>query len=141
MSGDGVGIFNAEKPVDSTLLEGITAPVPFPAWASDDDLRVYSDAIEAGGWRGPLNRYRAQNLDSEQLGSIEHAGLSQPAAFIGGEFDPVRSFVPGVDIFDYAAAACLDFRGTTVIPGAGHWVQQEAPAETNAALGAFLDSL
>ena len=27
------------------------------------------------------------------------------------------------------------------IPGIGHWVQQEAPAETNAALAAFVDSL
>ena len=34
--------------------------------------------------------------------------------------------------------ACADFRGTTLIPGAGHWVQQEAPVETAAALLGFL---
>ena len=31
-----------------------------------------------------------------------------------------------------------DFRGTIVVEGAGHWVQQEKPDETNAALLQFL---
>jgi pimeloyl-ACP methyl ester carboxylesterase len=34
-----------------------------------------------------------------------------------------------------------DFRGATVIDGAGHWVQQERPAEANRALLAFLSSV
>jgi pimeloyl-ACP methyl ester carboxylesterase len=34
-----------------------------------------------------------------------------------------------------------DFRGVTLIPTAGHWVQQEKPEETNAALLAFLAGL
>jgi pimeloyl-ACP methyl ester carboxylesterase len=34
-----------------------------------------------------------------------------------------------------------DFRGMTSVEGAGHWVQQENPAETNAALLAFLAAL
>ena len=34
-----------------------------------------------------------------------------------------------------------DFRGATVVDGAGHWVQQERPAETNAALLSFLASV
>ena len=39
------------------------------------------------------------------------------------------------------AEALPDFRGTTVVEGAGHWVQQEKPAETNAALLSFLASV
>ena len=34
-----------------------------------------------------------------------------------------------------------DHRGTTVVDGAGHWVQQEAPEEVNAALLTFLAGL
>ena len=34
--------------------------------------------------------------------------------------------------------ALLDHRGDVVVPGAGHWVQQEAPDEVNAALIGFL---
>jgi pimeloyl-ACP methyl ester carboxylesterase len=33
------------------------------------------------------------------------------------------------------------YRGSTVVTGAGHWVQQENPAEFNAALLGFLSSL
>jgi pimeloyl-ACP methyl ester carboxylesterase len=36
------------------------------------------------------------------------------------------------------AAALPDFRGGTMVDGAGHWVQQENAAEVNAALLAFL---
>ena len=39
------------------------------------------------------------------------------------------------------AAALPDYRGTTVVEGAAHWVQQEKPAETNAALLSFLASV
>jgi pimeloyl-ACP methyl ester carboxylesterase len=33
------------------------------------------------------------------------------------------------------------FRGATIIPGAGHWTQQERPAEFNDALLGFLRGL
>ena len=49
--------------------------------------------------------------------------------------------VPGVDLYAEAGADCSEFRGTTLIPGAGHWVHQEAIAATNAAIDAFVDSL
>ena len=141
ISGDGAGLFLQDKPMDATMLQGLVDPQPFPAWMSDEDLRMYTEAIEAGGWTGPLNRYRAQALDSADLGSLPDPMLTQPATFIGGELDAVRSFIPGVDIFDFAGAACTDFRGATVVPGVGHWVQQEAPAAVNAALQLFVESL
>jgi pimeloyl-ACP methyl ester carboxylesterase len=34
-----------------------------------------------------------------------------------------------------------NFRGHTLIPGSGHWTQQETPAAFNAALLGFLDTL
>ena len=38
-----------------------------------------------------------------------------------------------------ATRATSDFRGATLIEGAGHWVQQEQPATTAAAILAFLE--
>ena len=49
--------------------------------------------------------------------------------------------VPGGDLFADAGMACTDFRGTTIVEGAGHWVQQEAPDAVNAALDVFLATL
>ena len=53
--------------------------------------------------------------------------------------DAVRK--PGIDVYANAGAACEDFRGTTLIERAGHWVQQEAADETNRALERFLDGV
>jgi pimeloyl-ACP methyl ester carboxylesterase len=141
ISGNGAGLFLQPKAANATFLEGLVDPDPFPSWLTSEELAMCIDALEAGGWHGPLNRYRAQGFDSAEIGPMPDPILTQPATFIGGEHDAVRNFVPGVDIFDFAPASCADFRGTTIVPGVGHWVQQEAPAATNTALQAFVESL
>ena len=132
-----------EKPHGSVMLDGLVDPDPFPAWCSPEDLQVYADGIDRNGWHGLINRYRAQALDGEQLGGVTDPGphLVQPATFIGGEFDPVRGFAAGFDIFEMAGEFLADYRGTTIVDGAGHWVQQEAPEAVNAALQTFVDGL
>lgn len=131
------GAFLSKGP-QSTFLEGLPDPQPFPSWMSEADLDVFAEAFEKSGFRGPLNRYRAQNFDFEESADLAGKPMVQPACFIAGERDPVRNFVPGMDMFANAGAHCTDFRGTTLIPDVGHWVQQEAPAETNRALEAFV---
>lgn len=130
-----------EKPADAGLLDGMVDPKPFPAWMSEADLNVYVEAFRAGGFRGPLNRYRAQEIDFDDLADFAGKPVTQPAYFIGGERDAVRRFIPGLDLYADPGAACSDFRGSTIIPRAGHWVQQEAPEATNAALEAFVAHL
>jgi pimeloyl-ACP methyl ester carboxylesterase len=142
LSGDAPeGAWLEPKPRSAGLLDGLDDPDPFPAWMSEADMDVYVAAFEQGGFRGPVNRYRAQPIDFEELAELRGRTISQPACFIGGEKDAVRRFVTGVDLYADAGAACDDFRGTTLIPGVGHWVQQEAPAATNAALERFLAGL
>lgn len=142
ISGDAPeGAFNAGKTADSGLLDGLVDPDPVPAWLSNDDLKVSADALDKGGYHGPFHRYRALDLDHQELVDYRGKTLDLPTCFIGGERDPVRAMVPGVDAFKAAGMACTDFRGVTIVPGAGHWVQQEKPAETNAALETFLNGL
>lgn len=129
------------KPEGATFLEGMPLPDRIPDWLGQDELEAAKAAFAAGGWRGPLNRYRAQDLDFEERAPVKGRPIPQPACFIGGALDPVRLFVPGVDLYALAGAHCADYRGTTIIDGAGHWVQQEAPAATNAALEAFVAGL
>jgi pimeloyl-ACP methyl ester carboxylesterase len=49
--------------------------------------------------------------------------------------------MPGVNLVDLMDKWYTDLRGKVLIPGAGHWVQQESPKETNAALLSFLGAL
>ena len=67
--------------------------------------------------------------------------MHQPSCFIAGEKDLVRFFVPGRDAFADIDQNCTDFRLSRLIPGAGHWVQQEAPEAVNDALLEFLAGL
>ena len=142
ISGDApTGTWLIEKPRHSPLLEGMVDPDPFPEWLTTADIKTYSDAFENGGFRGPLNRYRAQRIDVEDLVEIRGRTIQQPTCFIGGEKDAARHFMPGYDLYTNPGRACDDFRGSTIIGDVGHWVQQEAPAETNSALEVFLGSL
>jgi len=135
------GAWFNRKPVGAKLLDGMVDPKPYPAWMSTADLDVYAKAFRDGGFRGPLNRYRAQRLDPADLADIRGRPVIQPSCFIAGERDIVRELIPGIDLFADPGANCTDFRGSFIIPRAGHWVQQEAPAETNAALEQFLSGL
>ena len=128
------------KPPDAKFLDGMIDPDPFPNWLSEDGLEILVAAFKGSGFRGPLNRYRAQNIDFQELKALPPM-IAQPAFFVAGERDPVRNMIAGVDLYQAAGVACADFRGCVLVPGAGHWIQQEAPRETNDALGAFLGGL
>jgi epoxide hydrolase A/B len=129
------------KPPEAKLLDGLIDPQPFPGWMSEADLGVYVDAFLAGGFRGPLNRYRAQTIDFADLAELSGRSIAQPSAFIAGERDPVRAFIPGADLYAAPGIGCTDFRGSTIISDIGHWVQQEAQNKTNEALEAFVRGL
>ncbi len=129
------------KPPGSGLLDGLPDPAELPDWLTEEDLAYFASQFEASGFRGPLNRYRAQNLDWSELPQMSEARISQPSCFIAGTRDGVRYMVPGMDLFAAPGAFCTDFRGATLIEGEGHWVQQEAPAAVNAALLDFLGGL
>ncbi len=130
-----------QKAPTSGLLDGMVDPSPFPDWLSDADLEVYVDSFETGGFQGPINRYRAMDLDHDDLVELRDRLIEVPACFVGGERDPIRNYINGMDLYADTGAGFADFRGSTLIPGAGHWVQQEAPNATNEALVRFLDSL
>lgn len=130
--------FLEQKPASAGLLDGMVDPQPFPQWLSPEDLQVFFDAFAASGMRGPINRYRAQDIDFEEMAAFAGAPVKQPSFFLGGERDPVRAFIPGADLYADPGMACTDLRGSVVLSGVGHWVQQEAPAESNEALEVFL---
>jgi pimeloyl-ACP methyl ester carboxylesterase len=115
------------------------APEHLPQWISEHDVDVYANAFANGGFFGPLSYYRNLDANWERGKNLAVSTISMPAGFLTGSLDPVRSMMPGGA--EAMALALPDFRGTTVIEGAGHWVQQERPKETNAALLDFLRSL
>lgn len=123
------------------LLDGLPDPRPFPAWLPSDELAYYAKSFRNGGFRGPLNRYRAQDLDVVQMRPFADRKIEQPSVYIGGERDPARYLVPGFDRYIDPIPRCIDPRGVHVLEGIGHWIQQEAPEQVNAIILNFLASL
>jgi pimeloyl-ACP methyl ester carboxylesterase len=109
-------------------------PPRVPAWLTEDDLQVYVDAFERTGFSGGLNWYRNIDRNWELTEPFAEARVTQPALFITGELDPVRSFMPAEAMRGWVT----DLRTEIVVPGAGHWIQQQEPEPVNEALLEFL---
>jgi epoxide hydrolase A/B len=110
---------------------------PRPDWLSEEELQVYVDAFAATGFRGGLSYYRNIDRNWEQSAAVADRRIEQPALFLTGERDPVRSFMPA----EAMAGWVTDLREQIVVPGAGHRVTQEAPGAVNEALLRFLAGL
>lgn len=136
-----VEAWTAKRPIDTAMLDVLEDPRPAPRWMNDDEISAILAVHGDGPIHGWFHRYRAQALDGAEIEAAGDPILAQPTCFIAGSDDIVRHFVPGTDLFADPGAACDDYRGTTLIDGIGHWVQQEAPEATNAALQEFVSSL
>jgi pimeloyl-ACP methyl ester carboxylesterase len=112
------------------------APDTLPAWLTEEDVDTYADAFKQSGFFGPVSFYRNLDANWERSKDIPASTYTMPTGFLTGSLDPVNFMMPGAA--DAMAAVLPNFKGGTVVEGAGHWVQQEKPAETNAALLAFL---
>ena len=134
------GVFVA-KPPSASFLEGTSPPETLPGWLSEADLAYYVSQFEQSGMRGPINRYRNFERDWKALPQLAHEKITQPSFFIAGARDPVLKMFTGADTLARMKSLTEDFRGERLIEGIGHWVQQEAPGETNDALLGFLSSL
>ncbi|MGH7947651.1 MAG: alpha/beta fold hydrolase, partial [Candidatus Binataceae bacterium] len=64
------GLFRADKPTNSKMLDDLPDPPTQPAWLTDEDLDYYVSQFEKTGFRGSLNRYRNQERDWERLTAL-----------------------------------------------------------------------
>jgi pimeloyl-ACP methyl ester carboxylesterase len=132
--------FLSGKGPEAKFLDGMVDPDPLPSWLTERDIEYYASQFRVSGFRGPLNRYRNSERDFRELPELA-AKISQPALFIAGEKDPVLRFVPGRNLMEIVDGYYDDLRGKFLIPGVGHWVQQEAPEAVNKHLLKFLAEL
>jgi len=107
---------------------------PRPAFWTEEDEARYVAAFTRTGFRGGLNWYRNVDRNWAITEPVGERRIEQPALFITGSRDPVRRFMPEQAMDGWVS----DLRASVVVEGAGHWVQQQAPAEVEAALLPFL---
>jgi pimeloyl-ACP methyl ester carboxylesterase len=122
-------------------IDRLGAPVGLPDWLTQQDLDYVVAGFEESGFRGGVNYYRNFHRNWEITGSLQGAVVEVPTLFIAGEQDVVIAGASRGQLNGAMSRAATDLREVLLIPGIGHWVQQEAPEETNAAMLEFLESL
>ena len=120
---------------DETLLDSVPLPESLPEFLTADELDFYTAEFERTGFRGGLNWYRTIDLTWEQTAFLANAKITQPAVFAAGEHDAVIQMSQRA--FQRLEENMPGLRQKVLLPGAGHWVQQERPAEINDLLISF----
>ena len=113
--------------------------LPWP-WLSEPEFDYLVSEFTRAGFTGGLNWYRAADAVWAQNEPYDGLPITVPTAFIAGENDPVLTMM-GRQCLDTMARLAPGLRSTTVLPGAGHFVQMEAAAQVNAAALEFLGGL
>jgi len=131
---------------DRDMAETVAPHMPTPEqiknceWLSDAELAVYADAFLRTSLQGGLNWYRCRFIETieAQLQTFSGAVINQPAMFVAGTSDWGTWQIPGA-LETMQSMACSDWRGTHLVQGAGHWVQQEQPDQVLNLLINFVD--
>jgi pimeloyl-ACP methyl ester carboxylesterase len=108
-------------------------------WLTEDELSVYSAEFGRTGFQGGLQWYRCSyGQYAAELEVFSGRTIDVPACFIAGKSDWGVYQNPGVFERMQTAAVCAQWRGTHLIDGAGHWVQQEQPEDVTRLLLQFV---
>ena len=132
-------VFNGMVPRAGGVLGALASSDELPPWLEQADLDFYVGEYRRTGFRGGLNWYRAIDLNWELLAPFQGLRIDVPALYIAGEQDLVLGFMRQT-VAELSRHAPRLTR-SLLLPGCGHWTQQERPAEVNAALIEFLRGL
>jgi pimeloyl-ACP methyl ester carboxylesterase len=124
---------------DQRFIDTLTVPKKLPPWLSEKELAHQVDAFKQTGFLGGLNWYRNIDRNWERTAFLSGALLQQPLLFIAGESDPINPLMKSA--FDKLAQSAPKLRQSVVLPGVGHWLQQEQPERVNGLIIEFLLSL
>lgn len=124
-----------QKSEHDDMFSNMPEPKTLPKWLTEADLDFFAGEFQRSGMRGPLNYYRNHDL-TWKLTEGAPTEIHQPAMFLAGTNDGVVAMAaPAIEMMPQFVK---DLRLNRMLPGVGHWTQQEAPEATNAAILEFL---
>jgi pimeloyl-ACP methyl ester carboxylesterase len=112
-----------------------------PAWLTEADVDFYAGEFVRTGFRGGLNWYRNIDRNWELLAAFDGARITVPALYAAGDRDLVLAFRGMKELIPNLSTLVPQLRRTLILPGCGHWTQQERSQEVNAAMIDFLRNL
>jgi pimeloyl-ACP methyl ester carboxylesterase len=128
-------------PREGSFLSHMVDPASLPFWLTDADVDVYVKEFTRTGFRGGLNWYRNIDRSWELFAAFADSRVSVPALYIAGDRDLVVAFRGMDQIIASLPYFVPQLRATLMLPGCGHWTQQERPLEVNKSMINFLQQL
>jgi pimeloyl-ACP methyl ester carboxylesterase len=116
-------------------------PAVLPPWLTEADIDFYVQEFTRTGFRSGLNWYRNHDRSWEMLAPFAGARVSVPALYVAGDRDLVVAFRGMDQLIPNLIHFVPQLRKTLILPGCGHWTQQERVNEVNKAMIDFLRNL
>jgi pimeloyl-ACP methyl ester carboxylesterase len=123
------------------ILDATIDPPSLPPWLAPADCAYVAGEFRRTGFRGGLNWYRSIRRNTELLAPWRGCGIAQPSLFIAGSRDDVLAAPGAAAQVARLPSLLAGLRGSHILSGAGHWIQQERAEEVDRLLLAFLDQL
>ncbi|CAN7118476.1 unnamed protein product [Brassica rapa subsp. narinosa] len=127
-------------PPGTEIIDDLEIPSKIPEWITEEEIQVYADKFQKSGFTGPLNYYRAMDLNWEILAPWEGSKILVPTKFIAGGRDigaketmeyvkgeMFKSIVPNVEV--------------VVIEDGHHFIQQEKAKQVSEEILSFFNKL
>ncbi len=135
-------VMDLHKTMAETVAEEMPSPAQIAAnrWLPDSELAFYAGEYERTGFQGGLQWYRCGTSGAfdREMQIWSGRTIDVPSCFISGKQDWGTYQRPGV-LEAMQSKICTQMRGCHLVDGAGHWVQQEQPAEVSRLLLEFLN--
>ena len=120
------------------FLSRIGEPKGLPDWFTQKDLDYVVGQFEQSGFRGGVNYYRNIERNWELTEDLKDHKIKVPTLFLAGSEDMVIRGASKEALQSSMKGSIPLLENVILLPNIGHWVQQEAPEDTNKFLLEFL---
>nr|CAB3492576.1 unnamed protein product [Digitaria exilis] len=106
---------------------------PLPPWLTEADMDYFVSEFERTGFTGAINYYRNMDRNWELAAPWADAKVQVPTRYIVGDGDLTYHY-PGIQDYIHKGGFKVDvplLEDVVVIPGAGHFIQQEKADEVS----------
>jgi pimeloyl-ACP methyl ester carboxylesterase len=138
---DEVGMVPRKGGLGARMASHMMNPATLPPWLAEADVDFFATEFGRTGFRGGLSYYRNIDRNWELLAPFAAAKVTVPALYVAGDRDLVMAFRGMDQLVPNLARIVPQLRRTIILPGCGHWTQQERAPEVNAAMIDFLRGL
>ncbi|KAK7346396.1 hypothetical protein VNO80_20914 [Phaseolus coccineus] len=128
------------SPPGMELIDFLSTPSVVPSWITEEELTFFADKFQESGFTGPLNYYRAMDLNWELLAPWQGSKITVPTKFIAGNKDMCFDFeTAGTKAFvESGTFKSLVPNLEVVIIDGHHFIHQEKAQEISEEILSFI---